>query len=213
MEISKLEGKVDIRVEENQQFRHYLIFLISQMFSILGSSVVGFLLVLWITYETGSAILLSLSSFFYLIPQIFVTLISGVISDRFNKKMIIFFTDLSQVLVTLSLFLFLSSGSRFIVPILIISALRSMFQALQVPVVKSLIPLMVPKEKISRINGLNYLLSNSVLVISPIIATLLLSLLSLKQVIFIDIFTFILAAIPLFFISIPKLDKKIAHSQ
>jgi DHA3 family macrolide efflux protein-like MFS transporter len=208
MEISKAKKELGIIITKSNTFEHYLIFLLGQVFSIMGSAVVSFVIILWITYETGSALLLSFNSFFYLLPQIVITLISGVISDRYNKKLLILLTDFSQVLVTLSLFFFLSYGSSMflIIIIMIVSALRSIFQAIQIPVVRSLIPLMVPEEKISRINGLNYFLSSFILIIAPLIATTLLSFLSINQVVFLDLFTFILAVLPLIFIKIPEIQ-------
>ncbi|MFX1456037.1 MAG: cation:proton antiporter, partial [Promethearchaeota archaeon] len=53
--------------------RHYLYFLFGQQFSMLGSLIVGFVITWWLTIETGSAIILSISVFLMFIPQIVVT--------------------------------------------------------------------------------------------------------------------------------------------
>ncbi|MEJ2249192.1 MAG: MFS transporter [Candidatus Lokiarchaeota archaeon] len=214
METSELKpNNFNENVILKQNCKQYLFFLFGQTLSILGSSTVSFIIVLWITYETGSVILLTLSSFFYLIPQIGVTLIAGVISDRFNKKKMIFISDFSQAMVTLLLFLFFSFGSKFIWIILIISALRSVFQSIQIPIVKALIPIMVPQEHLSRMNSLNFFMNSFILLISPLIATLLLSVLSVNKVILLDIITFFIAVIPLVIITIPEVKNKNVKSK
>ncbi|MFX1411483.1 MAG: hypothetical protein ACFFA6_14120, partial [Promethearchaeota archaeon] len=91
---------------DKKTFRHYLYFLFGQQFSMLGSLIVGFVITWWLTVETGSAVILSISVFLMFIPQIVITPFSGVISDRWNKKSIIAISDSMQAYVTLLLFVF-----------------------------------------------------------------------------------------------------------
>lgn len=74
-------------------FRNYVYFWIGQLFSILGSSIVQFSLIWWITEESQSATVLSLVMVLYLLPQIFVTFFFGVYIDRWNRKKIILIAD------------------------------------------------------------------------------------------------------------------------
>ncbi len=53
-------------------------------------------------------------------------------------------------------------------------------------------------------NGLNYLLTGAVTLVGPVVAALLLELWRISQILWIDAVTFIVAVIPLFFISIPS---------
>ncbi|MFX1270018.1 MAG: MFS transporter, partial [Promethearchaeota archaeon] len=142
-----------------RSFRHYLYFLFGQQFSMLGSLIVGFVITWWITIETGSAVYLSISVFLMFIPQIVVTPFSGVIADRWNKKTIIVISDSMQAIATLLLFAFFLLDFQNIWFVLGINTFRAALYAFQYPTVQALIPTMVPKDQLSRINGLNFLSS------------------------------------------------------
>ena len=71
------------------------------------------------------------------------------------------------------------------------------------PTVSAIVPTMVPKDKLSRINGLSFLFSGFIHTIGPIIAATLLTFLPIKSILWIDPITFIIALIPLILIKIP----------
>jgi len=61
---------------------------------------------------------------------------------------------------------------------------------------------MVPKDKLSRINGINFLM----MIIGPILAGFLLEIIPVANLILIDIFTFLIALIPLLLVKIPSVS-------
>ncbi len=191
----------------NNTFRHYLYFLFGQQFSILGSLIVGFSITWWITIETGSAIYLSISTFLMFLPQIIITPFAGVISDRWNKKLIIALSDTMQATLTFLLFVLFLLNFENIWFVLLINTCRASCSAFQLPAVQSLIPVMVPQDNLSRINGMNFLFSGVIFSIGPIIAATLLSFYSIQDIFLIDIFSFLLAIFPLIFIKIPTIEK------
>jgi len=60
-------------------------FWISQIVSILGSELVMFTLVWWLTEKTGSATVLATATMFGMIPEIVVQPFAGAIVDRLNQ--------------------------------------------------------------------------------------------------------------------------------
>ena len=133
---------------------------------------------------------------------------AGVLVDRWSRKALIGIVDFLQALVTVVLiFLFWLGGVSYW-QVLALLALRGVFQAFHTPAVSAIIPLMVPKPKLSRINGLNYLFSGTVTLIGPVIAALLLVLWKIDQILWIDACTFLVAVIPLLIIRIPSVRKK-----
>ncbi len=184
-------------------FHHYLYFLFGQQFSMLGSMIVGFVITYWLTIETGSVVILSVSSFLMFVPQIVVTPLSGVLADRWNRKTIIAISDSFQALVTFLLFLFFLSGIQNVWLILGINILRAGLFAFQMPAVQSIIPTMIPKESLSRINGMNYLFSGLIFSFGPVIAATLISFFAVEHIFLLDIFTFLIAIVPLLLIKIP----------
>jgi DHA3 family macrolide efflux protein-like MFS transporter len=63
---------------------------------------------------------------------------------------------------------------------------------------------MVPKEQLSRINGINFLASGILQLIGPALAGTLLIFVSVEQALWTDVITFFIAFIPLILITIPK---------
>ncbi|QEE17399.1 MFS transporter [Promethearchaeum syntrophicum] len=201
--------KEGVNLTSNQQtFKHYILFWIGQLFSLFGSSVVTFVLVYWITIEYQSAIILSLAVFFALIPQISVTLFAGVFIDRLDRKKIIIFADLFQAITTLILIIIFYFNLASIWVVISLMILRSFFQAIHQPAVAAIIPVMIPKEKLSRMNAINLLISSAVNTIAPIITGILILFWDFQTLLWIDIGTFLLAIIPAILITIPSVRKE-----
>ncbi|MFX1587170.1 MAG: MFS transporter [Promethearchaeota archaeon] len=185
-------------------FKQYLFFLFGQQFSLLGSIVVYFVITWWVTVETGSAVYLAIMSFLFFVPQIIVTPIAGVLSDKLDRKKILILIDGFQAFVTFFLFLIFFLKISNVWLIITINTLRSTLQAIHLPTVNAITPTMVPKEKLSRINGINYLM----MIVGPILAGFLLEIIPVANLILLDIFTFFIALIPLLFVKIPFVSEK-----
>ncbi len=186
-----------------KSFKHYLYFMAGQQFSLLGSGIIGFVITWWITIETQSVFYLSLATFLIFLPQVIVTPFAGVLSDRLNRKTIIFTVDSLQAILTFGLFLIFFTGFTHIWMILIIHTLRNTLYAFQVPTFHAILPSMVPKDKISRVNGANFLFSGLIFMVGPILSALLLELFPITYIFLIDGVTFLIALVPLFLIRIP----------
>ncbi|MFX1594162.1 MAG: MFS transporter, partial [Promethearchaeota archaeon] len=91
---------------DQHTFRSYLFFWSGQLFSLLGSLVIFFVIFIWITDVTGSTIMLSLANFIFMIPMLIITPIAGVFSDRHNRKNIVLVADSLQAYFTLLLTIF-----------------------------------------------------------------------------------------------------------
>ena len=193
------------KVTDKKSFHHYLYFLLGQQFSMLGSMIVGFVITWWMA---GNVIYLSISVFLMFLPQILVTPFSGVIADRWNKKAIIAISDSMQAALTFLLFVFFLMDIQNIAFILTINTLRAASYAFQYPTVSSLIPTMVPKDKLSRINGVNFLSSGFIFSVGPMIAASLMFFIPQTELIFLlDIITFLIAMVPLLIIKIPTVHQ------
>jgi len=190
-------------------FKSYIFFWSGQLFSLLGSLVVQFVIIFWITIETGSAMILVLANFFYIFPAMILTPIAGVYADRLNKKYLILIVDSLQAYFTLILTIFFLFNVTNIWIIFTTIGLRSVFQAFHAPAVNAIVPIMVPKEKLSRINGITYLFTGFIQLIGPGLAATLLAFFSTKYILWIDLITFFIALVPLLIIKIPSLQTNI----
>lgn len=194
-------------IATKKSFHQYLFFWIGQIFSLFGSQVAVFVLIWWLEVETQDPIVLSIASFCFIMPYVLAAPIAGVFSDRLNRKKLIMLVDFLQALSTLILIILMTLGLRDLWLIFMIMALRSVFQAFHQPTVNAIIPTMVPKEKLSRINGINILFSGFVQLIAPMFGALLLVFFAVEQALMVDVITFLIAFFPLVFITVPSIRK------
>jgi len=187
----------------SKTFKHYLWFYFGQLFSMLGSQIVNFTIVWWITIETQNPVYLSLSTFLMFLPQVIITPFAGVLVDKINRKYIIFMVDALQAAIIFALFNLFVLGSVNVWLVLTANTLRAVLYAFQVPAFYAIVPSMVPKDNLSRINGANFLLSGLITMVGPVLAATLLAFFRIEHIFLIDIFPFLIAMIPLFIIKIP----------
>jgi DHA3 family macrolide efflux protein-like MFS transporter len=183
--------------QANQKtFRSYLMFWSGQLFSLFGSMVVYFVIIWWITVETQSLMYLAIASFLYIICQVIVLPIAGVLADRLNRKVIILVVDSLQAVATLILLVLFQLNLANIWIVFIFISIRSVFQAFHLPTVNSIIPTMVPKESL--------LFTGVVQILAPLIGATLMIFLPINTILWVDIITFCIAVIPLILIKIPS---------
>ena len=88
--------------------RNFLIVWFGQTISSLGSKMTGFAVGVWIFEQTGQATALALVTVTGMIPTLLLTLFSGVIVDRTNRKRLMMVGDAvagGTTIVLLALFL------------------------------------------------------------------------------------------------------------
>jgi DHA3 family macrolide efflux protein-like MFS transporter len=175
-----------------------------QAFSLVGSALVQFALVWWLTAKTGSATILATATLAALLPQIVLGPFAGALVDRWNRRSIMIVADSSIAAVTGMLIFLFATGRVQVWHVYVIMFLRSLGGAFHSPAMTSSTSLMVPDKHLARIAGMNQTLQGITSIFAPPLGALLISLLPTEQVLAIDIGTAALAVIPLFFIPIPQ---------
>jgi len=186
-------------------YKRYLFFWSGQLFSILGSLVIFFAIFVWITDVTGDPVMLAFANFFYMVPMLIVTPIAGVLTDRYDRKMIILIVDSIQALLTVILTVLFMLGSTEIWLVFTFISLRSVFQGFHSPAVSAIIPVMVPKDKLGKINGINFMFTGLIQLIGPVVGATLLFFFPLQYVLWVDVITFLIALVPLLLTEIPNI--------
>ncbi|MFX1327826.1 MAG: MFS transporter [Promethearchaeota archaeon] len=194
-------------IANKETFKSYLFFWSGQLFSLLGSMVVFFVIIFWIADIYSNPLISGFASFLYLLMMTIFMPFAGVIADRVNRKKLIIVVDSLQAFTTFVLILLFQFGVANIWIIFIFISLRSLFQTFHVPTVNAIIPTMVPKDKLSRINGINFLFTGIVQLFAPFIGATLLIFLSMYLILWADIITFFIALIPLLLITIPSVKQ------
>ena len=81
-----------------------------QAFSLLGSQLVQFALIWYLTIRTGSATVLATVTMMALLPGVFLSPFIGPLIDRWNRRVIMLVADTGIALVTLILALLFAFG-------------------------------------------------------------------------------------------------------
>lgn len=164
-------------------------FLISQNISLFGSSVVGFAVIWHITLETASGIWMMLATICTLVPQVFISLFSGVWADRYNRKYLIILSDGFTALATLVLAISFLLGFRKLELLLVASAIRAISAGVQSPAVNSIFPQLIPEKQLTKVQGVNQTIASVSALVTPVIGGLLLSTIGIVGAFFVDVIT------------------------
>ncbi|NCC76244.1 MAG: MFS transporter [Clostridia bacterium] len=175
--------------------RLFAVFIASQTVSLLGSSLVQYAILWYITLETNSGLMMALSIIFGFLPTFFLSPFAGVWADRFDRKKLIMLSDLGIALATLVLFTVFRLGYHGIWLLFLISAIRSVGTAIQSPAVSAFLPQIVPEGKLMRANGLLASFQSAIALVSPIVSGALMSLWAIEFIFLIDVVTCILAVL------------------
>jgi DHA3 family macrolide efflux protein-like MFS transporter len=143
-----------------------------------------------------------------MIPMLIFTPIAGVLSDRYDRRKLVLIVDSLQAFLTVLLIGFFLVNFVNIAIIFSFITLRSVCQSFHSPTVAAITPSMVPKDKLSRINGFDFLFSGLIQIIGAPIGGALLSFFQIKYILWVDVITFFIALIPLVLVKIPSLHIK-----
>ncbi|MHA1200735.1 MAG: MFS transporter, partial [Candidatus Heimdallarchaeaceae archaeon] len=91
--------------------------------------------------------------------------------------------------------------------LLAIICFRAFVSSFQGPAASALIPLMVPKDQLSRLNGIRHIAWGTINIVGPALGALLYALWPLNTIILIDTVTYLIALVPLFLLKIPRNNK------
>jgi DHA3 family macrolide efflux protein-like MFS transporter len=175
-----------------------------QAISLLGSQLVQFALIWWLTQKTGSATILALASMVGLLPQVVLGPFIGALVDRWNRRQILLVADSMVALVSLILAILFLSGDIQVWHVFLLMFIRSIGGGFHGPAMIASTSLMVPKEHLTRIQGLNQTLHGGLNIVSAPLGAVLLEWLPMEGILGIDVITAAFAIVPLFFVQIPQ---------
>ncbi len=193
-----------VEIESPGWLRRFAPLWIGQAFSMLGSGLVQFALVWYLTAQTGSTAVLATATIAALLPQVLLGPFAGALVDRWNRKIVMMVSDSVTALATLALVVLFMFGKAQIWHIYAAMFVRSLGGAFQWPAMQASTTLMVPKKHLSRLAGANQALQGLITIGAPPLGALLISFLPMFSVLAIDIVTAFIAVGILFFITIPQ---------
>ncbi|NDV58891.1 MFS transporter [Bacteroides sp. 519] len=174
-----------------------------QFLSILSSTIVNFAVILWISIETNSAEMLAWAALAALLPQALLGPFSGVLIDRLSRKRVMMLSDGFIAFCTLILAYMFWIGVAQMWHIFIALALRSAGSAFHMPAMQASVPLLAPKEQLTRIAGINQIINSIANIAGPALGALCITIWDIEYVLLLDVAGAALAVTSLFFVYIP----------
>jgi len=195
---------IDDSSTQARSLRPFLTLWVGQVFSLVGSQLVQFALIWWLTQRTGSATVLAVASIVGLVPQVVLGPFVGPLVDRWNRKRTMILADAAVALATLVLAILFWLGQAELWHVYAILFIRALGGTFHGPAISASTSLMVPPEHLTRIQGMNQMLNGGLNIISAPLGALLLQLLPLQGVLLIDLVTAALAITTVLLVRVPQ---------
>ena len=125
----------------------------SQLFSVLGTTIVQFVISLYVLDITKSALTFSVIASLSIVGRLICLPFCGVLADRLPKRNLMLLMDCLYLVLSIGLFL-VTRLENPVTAIGILTVIIGMVSAFETPVVQSAIPIICKEEEIPRANGI-----------------------------------------------------------
>ncbi|WP_363550937.1 MFS transporter [Caldifermentibacillus hisashii] len=194
--------------DKSNWYKNIVLFLSSQAISLFGSSLVQYAMMWYITLSTESGVMMTIYIICGFIPTFILSPVAGVWADRYNRKMLIVLSDGLIALATLILAILFLMGFDDIWLLFLMAAIRAFGTGIQTPAVGAILPQIVPKNKLTKVNGINGSIQAIIMFVSPLVSAALLGMATMEIIFFIDVVTAAIAiGTLLIFLKIPLHEK------
>lgn len=141
----------------------------SQLFSVLGTTIVQFVISLYVLDITKSALTFSVIASLSIVGRLICLPFCGVLADRLPKRNLMLLMDCLYLILSIGLFL-VTRLENPVRAIGILTVIIGMVSAFETPVVQSAIPIICKEEEIPRANGIISSIGTLGTVLGPILA-------------------------------------------
>ena len=195
-------------MEINKKWRsQFVIVALEQAVSMLGSHGVQFALIWWLAEKTSSPLMLGISGIVAYLPMSLFSPIAGIAADRYNRKFISIFSDMTMGMIALIYAVLLFFLDLPVWTVFVMLCVRGIGSTFQQPAIQSIIPQLVPKDQLVKTNGWMQLLNSGSFLLGPVIGASLYAIFPMSVVLMSDVVGAILASVALAVVKIPKLEK------
>jgi DHA3 family macrolide efflux protein-like MFS transporter len=199
--------------EFNQNWaRRFFTLWTGQALSLLGSQLVQFAIIWYLTQTTQSATTLATASMMGLLPQVVLSPFIGTWVDRGNRRFILIAADTTVAIATLVLAVLFALSMVQVWHIYLALFIRAVAGGFHQSAFGASVVLLVPKEHLARVQGFNQALYGGLNIISAPLGAYLLAVLPMQGILSIDVGTAILAVTIVFFTQIPQ-PERLAQNQ
>jgi len=189
-------------------------FMTSQTVSLLGSMLVMYSMMWYVTLNTQSGVMMTIMVLCSFIPALLLSPFAGVWADKLNRKKLMIVADLTIAAVTLLIAVLFFMGIRDLWIIFVVSIVRSFGQSVHQPAVSAVYPQIVPRDKLLKVQGISQGIQSTSMILMPLLAGLLLAVTSIELIFFIDVVTAVIAVfILIYFVRLPKHEAELQQQE
>jgi DHA3 family macrolide efflux protein-like MFS transporter len=179
---------------------------LGQLLSLFGSGLTTFALGVWVYERTGSMTRFALVLLSGSLPGVLLLPVAGFLADRWDRRLTMILSDAGAGLGALALALMFFSGRveiGWIYALLIFSSSLATFQR---PAYSAAVAQFVPKESLTKANGMVRTAQAVAQLFAPLLAGVLLSFLRIGTIILLDLCSFCIAVASLLMVRFPALS-------
>ncbi|PSN80382.1 MFS transporter, partial [filamentous cyanobacterium CCP4] len=191
--------------------RTFITLWFGQLASSIGSSMTYFALTLWVWQQTQSATAIALILVFYQLPQLVISLLSGLLIDRIPRRTLLWLSDAGAACCTLAVGILAGFQSLQVWHIYLIATVIGCFGNVQALTYSTLVPLIVPEKHHTRAGSLGAMVEYGAAILSPALAGVLYPTVGLLGITTIDMATFMVAMVALALVQIPPVSRAAAN--
>ncbi|MDP4143057.1 MAG: amino acid adenylation domain-containing protein [Bacillota bacterium] len=188
----------------SSDLKTFFIVVLSQLLSLLGSGFTGIAIGVWVYNRTGSVSNFAAISTASMLPGILALPISGAIADRYDRRLVMLFSDLAGAVSIAVLAILMATGSLQLWHIYISLAVSAISRSFHRPAFMSALAQIIPKQYLGHANGLVQFANSTSEMIAPLLGVVLLSTIGMTNIFLFDCFSFSIAIITLFVVRFPN---------
>lgn len=196
-----------------KNMRAFLTLSLTQGFSALGSAMTNYALIVWSYQQEGSALTTALLTVCSYAPYVVMSILAGALTDRWDKKRTLLTCDTLAALCSITVLVLLKNDGLEIWHLYALNAFSGLMNTVQQPASDVTVTLLTPKEHYQQASAVQSFVSSVNSLLTPALATAVLTLAGLDAVILFDLATFGVAFLSLLLLKIPAVPRKEAAEQ
>jgi DHA3 family macrolide efflux protein-like MFS transporter len=182
----------------------FVVIWCGQLVSTLGSGLTGFALGVWVYETTGSATLFAINLVVWVLPSVALSPVVGVVTDRWDRRLVMLLSDSGAGLSSLCVALLLLSGELQVWQVYVAGFFNSAFSTFQWPAYAATTSLLVPKQHLGRAAGMTQIGEAVSQLATPALAGALFVSAGLRAILLIDVLTYLVAVATLAAVRFPR---------
>ena len=188
-------------------FAAFFVLWCGQLLSVIGTRMTNFAISIWVWDATGSTTQFSLTVFFAFAGTVIFSPVAGAFIDRWNRRLTLLLSDLGSGLATVAMLVLFATDSVAMWQLYVINFVAGSFLAFQVPVFQATITTMLERAHYTRGNAMMFAVRSTPELFAPLLAALLLAVMSIETVLLIDAASFVFAVGAVLLVALPATPK------